>query len=96
MVIKDKIKGKKSRAKHELSSFKKEFRKHLTTFITGAFAFVAALLWRDAIKSLLDRTMQWMPEGDEVFYQFFTAILVSIVAVVAIVIISRILKVEEK
>ncbi len=96
MVTKDKIKGKKSRTKHELSSFKNEFRKHLTTFITGAFAFVAALLWRDAIKSLLDRTMQWMPEGDEVFYQFFTAILVSIVAVVAIVIISRILKVEEK
>lgn len=59
-------------------------------------AIFAALLWRDAIKSLLDRTMQWMPEGDEVFYQFFTAILVSIIAVVAIVIISRILKVEEK
>ena len=38
MVIKDKIKGKRSRAKHELSSFKNEFRKHLTTFITGAFA----------------------------------------------------------
>jgi hypothetical protein len=81
----------------ELSSFHREFRRHLSTFITGAFAFVAALLWRDAISSFLERYKEFIQNTlpfEGWILQFFIAFAVSIVAVVAIVIISKILKVE--
>jgi len=80
------------------SSFQKEFRKHLSTFITGAFAFVAALLWRDAIKSFLDRYQNYILSvfsiEDSWVADLFTAFAVTVVAVFAIVIISKILKTE--
>ncbi|MFH8087029.1 MAG: DUF5654 family protein [Candidatus Aenigmatarchaeota archaeon] len=83
-----------------LGTFQKEFRKHLSTFITGAFAFVAALLWRDAIQSFLDRykitIQELMPIKEIWFSQLFTAFAVSIVAVIAIIVISKLLKVEEE
>lgn len=84
----------------ELTSFQMEFRKHLATFITGAFAFVAALLWRDAIKSFLNKYAETiqnsLPWKEEWVIQLFTALTVSLLAVVAIVIISKILKVKSK
>jgi hypothetical protein len=107
MVIKKKIKeilngvelkDELVELKDGLSSFHREFRKHLSTFITGAFAFVAALLWRDAIKSLLDRYQEYlqslMPVKEVWVTQFFTAFAVSIIAVLAIIIISKLLRVE--
>ena len=82
-----------------LTSFQKEFRKHLATFITGAFAFVAALLWRDAIQSIINRYKEviqsLMPIKEIWFAQFFIAFAVSIIAVAAIVVVSKLLKVEE-
>jgi hypothetical protein len=82
----------------ELTSFQKEFRKHLATFITGAFAFVAALLWNDAIKSILDtykeRIELIMPIKEIWFAKLFIAFVISIVA--GIVVISKLLKVEEE
>ncbi len=85
------------RLKKEISSFQKEFRKQLSTFITGAFAFVAALLWRDAISSLLERYKDFIQRSlpfEGWVLQFFIAFAVSIVAVLAIVIVSKILKVD--
>jgi hypothetical protein len=90
----------KKRLRKELSEFQKEFRKHLTTFITGAFAFVSALLWRDAIQSLLDiykKEIEYlMPFHNIWLAKFFIAFAVSVIAVVAIVIISKVLKIEKK
>jgi len=84
----------------ELSSFKKDFRKHLASFITGAFAFVAGLLWRDAIQSILirykEKIQSAMPIKEAWFSQLFTALIISIVAVIAILLISKVLRVEEK
>ena len=88
---------KKKLVEEEMATFRKEFYKHLSTFITGAFSFVAALLWRDAIKSLLERIIEVgrekLPVGG-LTLQFLTAFAVTIIAVIAIVIISRILKAE--
>lgn len=82
--------------KRKLTTFQYEFRKQLATFITGAFAFVAALLWRDAIKSYLGRYQELiqniMPIKEVWAVELFTAFLVTIVAVIAIVIVSRLLK----
>lgn len=84
----------------KFSAFQHEFRRQLSTFITGAFAFVAALLWRDAIKSFIERyrefIVEWIPLRDEWFIQFYTAFAVTIIAVVAIVLISRYLKPSKK
>jgi len=82
--------------KSKFSSFQREFRRQLTVFITGAFAFVAALLWRDAIKSFLNKYQEvivyWVPIKEEWLLQTYTALAVSVVAVIAIVVISRYLK----
>lgn len=101
---KEKLKNGAKNLNHKiklgLSTFQKEFRKHLTTFITGAFAFVAALLWRDAIQSFLDQykdaIQSVMPIKEVWFAQLFTAFAVSVIAVIAIIIISKLLKVEEE
>lgn len=84
------------RLKDGLTGFQKEFREQLATFITGAFAFVAALLWKDAITSYLERYQELIqnitPIKEAWAVQLLTAFLVSVVAVIAIVIISNVLK----
>ena len=88
------------RVRTRLSVFQKELRKHLTTFITGAVAFVAALLWRDAIQSFLSKYEKFIqssfPLKEEWMVKTFTAFIVSVVAVAIIVIISKTLGIEEK
>jgi uncharacterized BrkB/YihY/UPF0761 family membrane protein len=79
------------KVKHHISSFRKEFNKHMAAFITGAFAFVAALLWRDAIQNSLDQIKDMIPDIG-VLADYLTALVITIVAVIAIVFISRILK----
>ena len=100
MVAKERIKAvvNKERLKGGMSNFHREFRKQLATLITGAFAFVAGLFWRDAIKSYLDRygdvIKTFMPIKEEWFLQVFTALLVSIIAIFAIIAITRLLRVD--
>lgn len=77
----------------KLSNFQKEFRKHLAVFITGAFAMVAGLLWRDAITEFFDRYLvlfiRSVPLGEDWVVNTLVAVLVSFVAVIAIMIISK-------
>ena len=67
----------------------KEIKKQIATLITGAFAFVAALVWKDAI-------MEWMKPileaGEGATALTGVAILVTIIAVVATYAIGRTLK----
>jgi hypothetical protein len=98
MKVRFKSSINKNRIKTQLTTFQKEFRKHLATFITGAFAFAAALLWRDAIQSLLkayEKQISSIIPFKEIWAaQFVVAFFVSVVAVLAIIIISRVLKAE--
>jgi len=95
--MKDKIKRvlDKNKIRGGLSNFEKEFRRQLATFITGAFAFVAALLWKDAIRSYLDRYQSviesMMPIKESWFVQLATALLVTVVAVIVIIVVSNFL-----
>jgi len=80
-----------------LSVFEKEFRRNMVTLITGAFAFVAALFWRDAIKPIFD---QVKPEAQpitqvEILYNLFVAFIVSIIAIVAMILLSRLARAEK-
>jgi len=72
-----------------LETFQKEYRKHLGTFIVGAFSFVAALLWRDAIVEAL-KPFEF--QGSFVLYKFLSAIVISLIAVFAIIAITKGLK----
>lgn len=77
----------------KLSSFQREFRKHLAVFVTGAFAMVAGLLWRDAITEFFDRYLvlfiRSVPLGEDWVVNTLVAVLVSLAAVIAIMIISK-------
>ncbi len=96
--VKRKIVTKKEleRLKKEIEYFHREFRKLMTNFITGALAFVAALLWRDAIKSLLESYResieQAIPFKQFWITQFVVAFAVSIVSVIGIIFLTRFLK----
>jgi hypothetical protein len=95
-MVRIKIKKVSRVTKKPLTEFQREFRKHLSIFITGAFSFVAALLWRDAIQSFLEKYQAYIRDFFPIkqlwAVQFFTAFLVTIVAVFFIVIISKFLK----
>jgi Mn2+/Fe2+ NRAMP family transporter len=56
------------------------------TAIVSAFGFIIALFWRDAITAVIT---DLVPEGEGLLYSFFVAILVTIIAVVAIYMVSR-------
>jgi len=66
-----------------------KFREVIVSLIVSAFALVAALFWRDAIQAFIE---ELVPQGQGLTYQFFVAILVTIIAVVAIYVVSQYLK----
>lgn len=82
--------------KNGMTTFHKEFRKHMADFITGAFAFVAALLWRDAVNAFIQRYESYIttliPMKETWIFQVLVAFMVSVIAVIAIIVVSRLLK----
>lgn len=96
------IKQHEIRRKIEKGStyFTKEFNRYFKTFVTGAFSFVAALLWRDAISmSINEEGVQGffsslMPFIGETGLMYITAFVVTIAAVFAIIVINRSFKTD--
>ena len=70
-----------------------DFRKHLGTFIVGAFSFVAAFLWRDAIAEAL-KVFEF--KGSLIFYKFASAVIVSVIAIFVVIAITRGLKINSQ
>ena len=73
-------------------TLKKEVRKHIITAITAAFGFLIALAWRDAISAWINTIVEKF-NFSEGWYQFFAALVVTIICVIGIVFVS---KFEEK
>jgi C4-dicarboxylate transporter len=73
-------------AKIEEHAKKFDIRGVIISLIVASFGFVAALFWRDAIKSLIET---FVPKGQGLIYQFGVAILVTIIAVIAIYVLSK-------
>jgi hypothetical protein len=65
----------------------------MANFITGAFSFVAALLWRDAIVSFMKPSKEF--ELLSALRSLYSAVLISAIAIIAIVVISHVLRVEK-
>lgn len=60
----------------------------IAALMTAAFGFVAALAWNGAISAAINK---YFAAGDALLGQFIYAIIVTIVAVIAIILIGRVL-----
>ncbi len=93
MVIKHIHKhGKKivHHTRRHATSLQKEARKHTTTAISAAFAFVIALIWRDAIRSTLDSVVLKFGISETAYaYEFIIAGVLTVICVLGIIIVSR-------
>jgi uncharacterized membrane protein YidH (DUF202 family) len=75
--------------KEHARALKGEVKKQITNLVTAAFGFVAALSWNDAIKAMITSfigTAQAWP------YMVLNAVIVTVIAVIAIVLISKYMK----
>lgn len=75
--------------KHNAKKLKTEIGSKLTNLITAAFGFVAALSWNDAIKSMINA---FIPSQNAWPYLVLNAVVVTAIAVIAIVLISKYMK----
>jgi len=66
---------------------KVQFVDTFAKLITAAFAMVAALAWNSAIQALINRFIG--PEGDPLIGLFVYAVIVTVIAVIAVVWITR-------
>jgi len=71
-------------------ALKSEVKKNILKAVLAAFAFVIALVWRDAIRAgVTEITTKLGIEGTGYIYQLTTAILVTIICVIGIMAVSR-------
>lgn len=70
----------------------KEFEKSINTAIIAAFGFIIALAWRDAITEYVSLVTKVTAFEEKLV----TAILVTIISVTGILIITKLLPIEEK
>ena len=82
--------------REHLSKFQKEFRTQATLAMIAAFGFLIALVWRDFIVDVVDKIAISLGVTDTLyFYKFLSAVLITLIAIIGIMIISK-YKVEEK
>lgn len=75
--------------RERLKAFRTHTKQQVATLVTSAFGFVAALFWRDAIKSFVEQTLQVSPGEGPWAVQLGVALIVTIVAIIAIVGVSK-------
>jgi len=81
----------KEKAKNSVNEFRREFKKEMNTAIMAAFGFLIALVWKDVVTEFVDNISQRSPfQGT-----LISAIIITIICVLGIMILSRILKNEE-
>jgi len=66
--------------------FKLQLVETFATLMTAAFGMIAALAWNEAIKALVAK---YFDTGDELVPMLVYAIIVTIIAVICIILISR-------
>ncbi len=88
--MKFKIKKVEKHVKGTVKSISKESRKHTATAITTGFAFIIALVWRDAISEGINKMIEvFNITGSEYLYKILTAVIITIIAVIGIILFSR-------
>lgn len=70
--------------------FKKRVRKDIGTAILAAFAFIIALVWRDAIQESVNKMINFLGLAESMyFYKIIVAIVVTIVCVIGLMFFSK-------
>ncbi len=81
--------------KKEIKEFKSELKKRTVQFIVGAFTFTAALTWNNTIESWIDSSVEFfrksIPWLQKWMFDLFSAGLVPIIAIIGIIVVSKIL-----
>ena len=75
----------KEKAKQKAIQFKNELNKSIVTAITAAFGFLIAISWKELISELVTKATQASP----VKGKLITAITVTIISVIGIIIVSE-------
>ncbi len=87
---KQETKSVKSNARQAIKTIKSETKKQIIVAFTAAFGFLIALVWRDVIKSYVDRIIsQLTVSGPESLIMLYTAIITTILAVIGIILINK-------
>ncbi len=77
-------------SKNSASRLGAEFKKQTTIAITAALAFLIALSWREPLSELVNVIKERLGlTGELIYYQFISAVIVTIIAVLVLIIISK-------
>jgi choline-glycine betaine transporter len=73
------------------AKLKNEMKTVIVTAITAAFALIIALTWNDAIKEVVTAIVAaiGLQAGNVYLYKIYTALIITAVCVVAIILFSR-------
>ena len=77
------------KTKTSASKFKNEFKAQTVTAITAAFAFLIALSWREPIQLSVNSLITRLGLGAEIYAKYIAAAIVTIIAVVCLIFLSR-------
>ncbi len=78
------------RAKRHSGNFQREFKKHVIVAITAALGFLIALSWREPISEFVGIIIERLGVGDQmIYYKFLSAIIITVIAVLALIIVSK-------
>jgi len=78
------------RARSSARKFRAEFKRHTITAITAAFAFLIALSWREPIKNSVSALIDRLGlSGKAIYFEYLSAILITIIAVLALMWLSK-------
>jgi len=70
--------------------FHKEFKKHMLTAVSAALGFLIALSWRTPIQNSVNNLINSLHLSENaIFYEFVSAIVVTVVAVLILMLVSR-------
>lgn len=79
------------------TSFTDEFKKQFATSITTAFGLVAALTWKDTITMFISSfDTRYLPADYPIIAQIYSAILITLLATLGILAVSKWAKGKEK
>jgi hypothetical protein len=96
MANEEKVKPHK-RIIEKTVAFRNEFKNQVSTAMLAAFGFLIALVWRDFIEIIVKGSVSIeMLEVYPYLAAFYTAVVVTVIAIIGIFLVSRWAKKEEK
>ena len=83
-------------AAQKAKKFKREFRIQTTTALIAALAFIIALVWRDFIADSINKIVTVLGVSENLYlYKLLSAVIVTILAILGIMLVSK-LKISEE